>query len=247
MGLLAYFGNDYFQPLDRIGRPELGQMGWAPTPNLQPQPFVIEAERVDPASHSEARARWVPLNGQHFTRRASKGLPVLNLNVGETEELLGFKAKKRPVVVVGTAATLLGGLAQDARKRHHEEDRIVLAPIYDLASDDDPHGFGSVVATRVRYLLYRQYFPIAGWQETRRIRGGSSFREGIARFDRLQFLLPNPPGLELAPVRLAPDVLMLMHAMLWVYLHAEPISELREMQEFLAGLLPDEAKPMAMH
>jgi len=243
MGLLDDIGNEYFQPLDRIGRPELGQMGWAPTPNLQPQPFVIEAERVDPASHSEARARWVPLTDQHITRRATKGLPILNLNVGETEELLGFKAKKRPVVVIGTAASLLGSLGPEAAKRHHEEDRIVLAPVYDLASEDDPYGFGSVVATRVRHLLYKQYFPIAAWQETRNIRGGSSFREGIARFDRLQFLLPNPPGLELAPVKLAPDVLMLMHGMLWVYLHAEPIDELREMQEVLADMLPDAAKP----
>src|SRR2546428_8825899 len=93
------------------------------------------------------------------------------------------------------------------------------------------------------HLLYRQYFPIAAWQETRNIRGGSSFREGIARFDRLQFLLPNPPGLDLAPVKLAPDALMLMHAMLWVYLHAEPIAELREMQDVLSGFLPEEAKP----
>jgi hypothetical protein len=172
MGLLAYFGKDFYRPIDRIGRAELGQLGWAPAPNLQPQPFVIEAERVDPASHLEARARWVPLNTQHFTRRASKGLPILNLNVGETEELLGFKAKKRPVVVVGTGATLLRGLGDEAAKRHHEEDRIVLVPVYDLASEDDPFGFGSILATRVRHLLYRQYFPIAGWQETRNIRGG---------------------------------------------------------------------------
>ena len=245
MGLLAYFGKDFFQPLDRVGKPELGQLGWAPTPNLQPQPFVIEAERIDPTSHSEARAKWVPLNNQHFTRRATKGLPILNLNVGETEELLGFKAKKRPVVVVGTGATLLKGLGDEAAKRHHEEDRIVLAPIYDLASEDDPYGFGSILATRVRHLLYRQYFPIGGWQETRNIPGHSSFREGVARLDRLQFLLPNPPGLGLAPVKLAPDALMLMHGMLWVYLHAQPIDELREMQEVLAGLLPDEAKPGA--
>jgi len=36
---------------------------------------------------------------------------------------------------------------------------------------------------------------------------------------------------------------MLMHGMLWVYLHAEPIDELREMQEVLADMLPDAAKP----
>jgi hypothetical protein len=199
MSLPDYFGKNFFEPHDRLGKPVLGQMGWAPTPNLQPQPFVIEAERIEPASHTEARAKWVPLNQDHFTQRATKGLPILNLNVGETEELLGFKAKKRPVVVVGTAATLWGGLEQEGTRRHQEEDRIVLVPIYDLASEDDPRGFGSVLATRVRHLLYRQYFPIAAWQETRNVRGGSSFREGIARFDRLQFLLPNPARIRFGP------------------------------------------------
>jgi hypothetical protein len=59
-----------------------------------------------------------------FLKTIVKSLPILNLHLGETEGLLAYKAKKRPVVIVGTRATSLGGIDKEA-KPHHEETRIV--------------------------------------------------------------------------------------------------------------------------
>jgi hypothetical protein len=244
MGLLAYFGDAFFEPLGSVGSPEIGQIGWAPVPHLQPQPHVIEVERVESASHDPVRAKFVPLRDLHFTRKSPKGLPILNINLGETEELLAYKAKKRPIVVVGTRSSILGGLGREG-KPHHEESRIVVAPIYGLATEDDRRGIGSILATRVRHLLYLQFFPFAEWREARHdLKGASSFDEGIIRFDRLQFLLPSAPGLQLAPVRMAPEVRVLMHNVLWAYLHADPSPELIEMREVLRSVLPEIAKPV---
>jgi hypothetical protein len=243
MGLIAYFGDNFFEPLAAVGAPEIGQIGWAPVPFLQPQPNVIEVERIESGSHDPVRAKFVPLRDLHFTKKSPKGLPILNIHLGETEELLAYKAKKRPVVVVGTRSTVLGSLGQEA-KPHHEESRTVVAPIYGLATEDDPRGFGSILSTRVRHLLYLQFFPFAEWRETRHdLKGASWFNEGIIRFDRLQFLLPSAPGLQLAPVRMAPEVRGLIHNVLWAYLHAEPSPELIEMREVLRSVLPDLAKP----
>jgi hypothetical protein len=100
------------------------------------------------------------------------------------------------------------------------------------------------LATRVRHLLYVQFFPFARWQETRSgITGACSFDEGVVRFDGLQFLLPRAPGLELAPVKIAKKVQILIHNLLWVYLHSEPTAELIEMREFLRSVLPKAAEP----
>ena len=245
MGLLQYFGSKFYTPLDKIGTPVLGQLAWVPVPNLNPHPFVVEGQRVQDTSHQVARARWVPLNDNHFRRREHKQLPILNFNLGETEEMIAFKAKRRPALVVGTGATLLG-MPGEIMKAHHEENRLVVAPVYGVRSENDLSGFSSIMMARVRHLLYRQYVPLAAWRETRASKthdGACSLEEGIVRFDRLQFVTPSPPGCKLVPLRVSDDVLALLHAMLWTYLHAPPSDALKEMREVLASCLPDEARP----
>src|ERR1700678_2268918 len=214
----------FFAPLSASDRPHLGQIAWAPVPNLESHPHVLEAEREDDRSHEKALARWVKMDDRHFKHRPSKSLPILSFHLGETEELLCFKAKKRPVVIVGRMSSVLGNIDTTARP-HHEEDRIVVAPIYGLRSEDDSNGFGPVMDVRVRHLLYKQYFPIAQWKEKRSIPGGCSICPGISRFDRLQFLFPSQPGVSLVPVKLSDDAFRVMHYMLWTYLHAPPAEE----------------------
>src|SRR5579863_2553756 len=216
VGLLQYFGSGFYTALDGRDGPTLGQLVWTPVPNLTPHASVVEAERTQDTSHQQVRARFVPLNDGHFVRRDHKQLPILNFKLGETEEMVAFKAKRRPAVVVGVGATVLGGLDQYARP-HHEENRVVLAPVYGLRSEDDPSGFSSVMAARVRHLLYRQYFPLAEWKEKRSrstFPSACSIQEGIVRFDRLQFVTPSPPGCRLVPLRVSDDVIPLLHGML---------------------------------
>lgn len=245
MGLLQYVGSSYYTQLDSTDGPLLGQIVWTPVPNLTPHTSVVEAERTTATSHAQVRARFVTLNDTHFKPRDPKALPILNFRLGETEEMIAFKAKRRPAVIVGDHATVLGG-PDEHRKPHHEENRIVVAPIYGLRSEDDTSGFSSIMAARVRHLMYRQYFPLAEWKETRTRKthpDACCLQEGIIRLDRLQFVTPSPPGCRLVPLRLSDNVFPLLHAMIWAYFHAEPSKNLVELREVLASCLPNEARP----
>lgn len=241
MGLIEYFDGKFYSAMkEPLGRPVVGQLVWVPVPQLDPSPNVIEAVRGRPG-HADATCRWAPMTADHFRKRDDKDLPILHLGLSETEELLAFKAKKRPAVVLGTQADILGGLVK--APSHHEEDRVVVAPVYGIANEYDRKGFSPMLARRVRHLLYKQYFPLAAWKETRTRRecpSGTSLEAGIVRFDRLQFVLPRQPGCSLVPLRVADEPLMFMHALLWCYLHAAPLQSLAEMRAFLAELMPPE-------
>ncbi|MFO0763035.1 MAG: hypothetical protein U0359_41750 [Byssovorax sp.] len=204
---------------------------------------MIEAEREQADSHEKAYARYVAMNDDHFKRRPSKKYPILNLRLAETEELVAFHAKRRPAVVVGTNATSIDGLKERAPS-HHVECRVVMAPVYGLRSDDDVSGFGSVLATRIWHLMYRQFFPFFAWRETRTHMPPATLERGVIRLDRLQFINPSPPGLRLMPVKLSAEAMNILHATLWAYLHAEPWEELVEIKDLLRSMLPKEAEPV---
>lgn len=219
---------------------------WTVVPHLLDHPHVIEARRASDLTHGSAVARFVKMSDEHFTKREQKDLPILNLRLGETEEVIAYKAKRRPAVVVAMNATTIG----DQKVAHHEENRCVVVPAYGLQSEDDPSGFSGVMATRVRHLVYRQYFPFGEWQE-RRTRAdcpnGSSLTEGIIRLDRLQLVSPSPPGCMLVAVKIANEPFKLLQAWLWSYLHAAKDTgvweDLESLRELFSESMPDEARP----
>jgi len=249
LGLLTLLDGKFFEPLSEpLGALQAGQVIWLPVPQLDQTPFVIEATRSHSTSHSTVQVRWVPLKDEHFTRqRSEKDLPILNFRLGETEELIASKAKRRPGVVVGTRATLTRG--SNSILPHHVEDRVVVAPIYGVACELDPKGFSSVMSVRIRHLIYNQFFPFAAWRETRSRRDCSNpfFSDGgVVRFDRLQFVVPGTAACRPAALRLSSEAMALMHGMLWAYLHAEQTPKLTEFRDVFRTLIPPEAAmPMA--
>ena len=238
---------DLLQPfcegIEETKKPCLGQLAWAVVPGMDVAPHVIEAERVDDRGHAAAKVRWSPMGDKHFKRRERGELPILHFKLGETEELVAYKAKLRPAIVVGVRGAALGGLEKNTPP-HHEECRTALAPIYDLRTEDDPKGFGSILATRVRFLLYPQFFPFGGWTETRStVLRRQSLREGVVRFDRIQFLHAQLAGVELMPVKLTSESMAVLHFALWAYLHADEHAKLTEIREVIREYVPAEARP----
>jgi hypothetical protein len=235
VSLLSYFDSNYFTTLaEPLKGLQLGQLVFVPVPNLDVHPNVIEATR-DGTSHKAATARWTTLSDRHFTRRDGKELPILYFNLGATEEVVAYKAKRRPAVVVGMGSTLIGGIP--GLPPHQEEGRVVVAPIYGIRSAEDPKGFSERLSDRIAHLLYQQYFPLAAWRENRSdCTFGGSLDAGVVRFDRLQFVTPHAPSCRPRSIRVTDDVLALMHGMLWLYLHAQPTEGLDEMRRFLAEL-----------
>lgn len=232
----------YFAPLNDVSRLQMGQFAWIPVPNLESRPHVLEAERIDERSHSAAKARWVPVGNNHFKRRRDKELPILSFHLNETEELLCYKAKKRPAIVIARFASIWGGLDKKDARPHHEEDRVVFVPIYGIRSDDDPNGFGPVMHLRVRHLVYQQYFPIDEWKERRAgVLNACSIGPGVARFDRLQFLMPDQSGVEPIPLKLSDEAFKPMRHMLWAYFGAKQEQDLIDLRQVLREYLPPEA------
>ncbi|XXY54558.1 hypothetical protein WME91_25845 [Sorangium sp. So ce269] len=144
--------------------------------------------------------------------------------------------------MIANSASAHGSLGKEARP-HHEERRVVVAPVYDLKCEEDPNGFGPIMATRIQFLMYSQFFPFAEWKETRNdsLSGACSFRQGIIRFDRLQMVTPDKPSLQLAPVRLSDQVLPIMHLALRAYLQPPATQKFVELQKELLEYLPEEA------
>ncbi|WP_437996860.1 hypothetical protein WMF26_38890 [Sorangium sp. So ce185] len=237
-------GNKFYETLaSTSSAPVIGQLAWTPVPHLPEQPDVIEAIRVNDSDHEVAMAKYARMTDVHFKHRPYKRYPILNINLEPTEELVAFKAKRRPCVIICANATQLGNIDRNAPS-HHEERRIVAVPIYGRRSEDEPKGFGPILAVRVEHLMYRQFFPIAPWQEPRRgIDGAESLKGGIARFDRLQFVNPAPPGLRLMPLKVTDEVFRFMHAMLVMYLNGTSDPELVAAMQVLREFLPKEAEP----
>jgi len=241
VSLIDYY--TYFTPIDAPqarARPVLGQVVWAPALHLVTHVDVLAAQRVSSTSHGGATLKHEPHCDTHFGRRTRLDLPVLNLRLGETEELVTHKAKIRPGIVVADAADATS--AQEKHPAHHTERRVVVAPIYDVATEDDPKGFSQVMAARVRCLVYRQFFPSGAWEETRKAPRACSLRAGIVRFDRLHFVTPAPPSLRLEPLRVCDEVMSLLHTALWVYLHGTPTAAFTSVRDMMLAELPPEAK-----
>ncbi len=252
MGVVQYFGKQFYEELPTSTGPlQLGQVVWIIVPHLLPTPNVIEAVRQQTTSHETARARFTMMTDKHFTRREHKELLILNLRLAETEEVVAFKAKRRPGVVVGRNATtfpVTGGTR--GRRAHHEENRCVVAPIYGVQSEEDVSGFSGIMTTRVRHLLYRQFFPAAPWTERRprkECADACSLKEGVIRLDRLQFVMPSKPSLQQVPLKIAKEPLGLLQAWLWTYLHASQhgswAEDLDALRDLFGEQLPEEATP----
>lgn len=187
------------------------------------------------------------MTDEHFKRRPERDrLPILGLNLGEKEELLAYKAKRRPGIVVACNASkvLPADISVRSLPAHHTDLRVVVAPLYGIATESDPKGFSPKLWQRIRHLLYRQFFPCPRWSEKRPSRmfpAATSLEEGVARFDRLQFAVPTTAGCQLVPLKLAAGPFEVLQSCLWEYFHAHGLGS-RSVQE-LRDLLAEEWRP----
>ena len=138
---------------------EPGTLLWCPVGNLEEVPRVLDVDRASPADHKATTFRVVQVDADHFKERQK--LPVHGLRLGNTEEILITKAKRRPCVILSCLNTRF----QDQRvldevrlKRHLQDCAMTVAPIYSIATPDDTSGFQPIMTARIRALMYNQFF-----------------------------------------------------------------------------------------
>jgi hypothetical protein len=218
----------------------VGHLVWAPVPHLEEVPRILEVERAGSTEHFASKFSIVQIRDTHFRRKQK--LPIKLLSLGETEELLISKAKKRPCVVVCAENTKFEDdklKAEIGRRRHLQDQSMLLAPVYGTASNEMLDGFPPIMTARIRALLYAQFFYLPERCPKTKI---ALPREGIVRFDRIFAATPNR-GLSPMDIRIAKEPLALLLAVLRERLGGAKDENLGLVRELLRELLPDEALP----
>lgn len=217
-----------------------GAFVWAPVPHLEEVPRILNVERAASEDHFATRFDISQINNSHFKRKTK--LPIKALGLGETEELLISKSKKRPCIVLTQEKTQFSDSdlqEQIGKRKHLQDNSFILAPLYGIETEDDKSGFPPIMVSRIRSLMYSQFFYVPSkCPKTRH-----AFKSpGVLRLDRLFPSLPSR-GVDPMNFKLSEEVFELLRAILRERFGGEPTEALLTIRELLLETLPDEAKP----
>lgn len=159
---------DYY---DKTRKPsastEIGQVVFTPVLNTERRPYVADAQRSDPYTHRSAELAIRPLDDKVDFRKKQR-LPIAALSLGETEEVLVARAKKRPCLVLAKSdgidtKTLPEGVQRN-KALNAFGDIFCLAPIYSISTANKSTSFGPVMTARIKCMMYPEfiYAPQSG-------------------------------------------------------------------------------------
>ena len=220
-------------------RPTLGQLCWVPSPQPNIIPQIFEVQRADPTEHHITRFSIRNIKETDFLRREE--LPLYRLKLRLNEELIIQKAKRRPAIVLLTSNTIfpdIDKLLRTLSKSHLQQESIFVIPIFGFENSDHPGGFPPIMITRIKALMYNQFFFCP------RTPSGMDLIEGIARLDRLQIIFPgNRASHKPLPIKLSDDAIAILMNLLrsWLCIRGTPNDEkyLKDLRELLEETLPD--------
>lgn len=173
----------------------VGQIVHTVVPNLCEVWKIFDAQRADQVKHTSASGVIRTVDDKVDYRPKPARLPIFTLRLGETEELLAIKSKKRPCLVLMTADGIppehlpndwQRSMGRDAFKHQ----AFLVAPMFSTAQKDQRKAFGPTMAARIECLVYAQfvYLPRSG---------GIIRADSIVRLDRAFWTtLPPPSSLE---------------------------------------------------
>ena len=218
----------------------VGHFVWCPVPHLEEVPRILEVERASSEAHFATKFEIVQIGEDHFKKKSK--LPIKALALGETEELLISKAKKRPCIVISAQKTTFQDEAitnELGKKRDLQDKSMILAPMYGLATPDDPKGFPPIMVARIRAFLYNQFFYLPQSCPKTKISLG---KESIVRLDRLFAAWPSR-GVAAMDKKLSEEPLSLLLAVLRERLGGKEGENLSVVRELLFEQLPKHARP----
>ncbi len=203
-----------------------GQLYWAPTFYLPPHPDVLFEINPDP---TEANLRF---ELRRATPRTFQGehRPLKSLDLQTTEELVAVKAKKRLVVLLSQANTVMEDLqAAVGRDRKIHEASFLCFPIYGVHRGSGERGFPEVVVQRIQALMYNQffYFPPSSAEEN------PTVYEGIGRLDRIQAFHRDALRQGAVRFRVNDDCTLILREWVRAYLTGEMSTYVAELRQEL--------------
>lgn len=191
-------GNRDFRP---------GQFCHIVVPQLTPIPRILDVERNTPTEHEKVKFDIRNANFNDF-RLKDRVLPIKYLNLRSHEELLIYKAKRRPGIILSSCTDTfpeIMPLLKQAGKRHLQEDSLFVIPLYSISRPNHQAGFPPQQVALIKCLKYRQFFYIPK---------NRYLDEGIARFDRIQTVIgKHNLNIELMDMALTESTLSLFLSM----------------------------------
>jgi hypothetical protein len=198
----------------------------------------MDVERADPTEHYATKFQIRPLSSSDYTKKAR--LPIKSLSLRETEELMIRKSKLRPTVILGgdftfydDIAAILKGLG---RMHLQETNCLFVLPLYGVEEEKHEGGFPTVMAARIKALLYRQFFYFPR-------KGSPLALDSVGRLDRIQPLIYHYQVCRLEPYALSDETLSVLLAMVRELFVSEKEELLDTVKEIVYEALPEEARP----
>lgn len=213
----------------------MGQICWVPVTYLDKIPRILDVKRADPSEHYATSFEIRNMSDQDFKKK--NRLPIKALKLRETEELIIARAKRRQAIIVATGSnTIFGDPGKGVSKDHHEEDNILVVPLYGVEYEEHKGGYPSKMVARVKAMYYRQLFYCPSHT--------SPFVcESVARIDRIRTIFPIYPLFEPEAIALSDEALGVLMAMLREYFGSEDEGDLEAVRELAMETLPEEAVP----
>jgi len=121
-------------------------------------------------------------------------------------------------------------------KSHLQEYCLALIPIYNIEKTDHPGGFPPIMVSRIKALIYNQFFYCPGVTDI-------GVTEGVARLDRIQMILPTDRAVyDPLSIALSDDALAVLLSMLRSWFGSVE-EDLNAYKDLLRETLPPEALP----
>lgn len=215
----------------------VGQLGWTVVPIPDPVPRVLDPARQEATDHNRISGEIRNMKKEDFARR--EVLPIYKMQLRKNEACLVQRSKRRLAIVVshfGSRFDDVDKVLRAAAKKHLQERNIIVAPLYPHQTVDHPDGFPPVMRGRIETLMYSQFFPCA--RNDRPL-----IMESAARLDRLLPVVPQAPTWEPLPLKLVPEALSVLLALLRLRFGSSKEQEIDDLRELLRDTLPAEYAP----
>lgn len=237
MGITQVF--DKFYEPDTNSLPQLGSVYWVPTPEVPEVPKILEVRRASPEEHEITDFEFVEIADRHF--KPNSRLPIKRLNLGDTQELLITKAKKRPCVVLGKgfiSSDKIESIADGEQRRqakHLHKPTHLVAPMYGCATYTDRTAFGPILTARVKALWYPHlcYMPPLNPKDL------ASNPGSILRLDHI-FPSHLSRGAERAGIKVTDEVLEIIMDQLGVVCDQPESENLVLVKDIVKDCIPEE-------
>lgn len=235
MGILQlYSPKDFYVMVNKTDYCQ-GQFCWLPVPHINPVPQILDVERSSPIEHQEVKFVLRNANQGKDFKTLDRTLPIKLLRLLANEELLVQRAKRRLGIIISSEVDFFPEITKLLRqkgKKHLQEDSIFVIPVYSIEDGEKLSGFPREIVAKTRCLFYRQFFYIPD---------SKSFKEGIARFDRVQVVVDrNPVAITPIEICLSKDLFNLFCGLFSYCLTGQEDENIKTARELIKDAFPAE-------